>query len=283
MNTAISVKNLGKKYKHVQALDNVNVEIFTGEITGLVGPNGAGKSTLIKAIVGALNPTSGKIKVLGLDPIKKRWDLRKKIGYMPQDPALYEDLTTRENVAFFARIHGISDPKQRAEKILNELDLGQRLKSVNHTLSGGMKKRVSLACSLVHDPELLLLDEPTAALDPLLKRNLWSRFKQMSEQGKTLFISTHLMDEAMLCDKVILLREGNVIAHDTPRNLIARGNSNLHFKTDKKEWKEKVSAEGTTMAKALQQYGLSKEITKLDIDAESLEDVMISLLNDKKE
>ncbi len=282
MITAISVKNLSKKYKNVQALNNVNVEISTGQITGLVGPNGAGKSTLIKALVGALNPNQGEVKVLNLDPIKHRWKLRKKIGYMPQDPALYEDLTTRENVAFYARLHNINNPKGHAEKLLTELELGSRLKSVNHTLSGGMKKRVSLACTLVHNPELLILDEPTAALDPLLKRNLWARFRELSQSGKTLLISTHLMDEAMLCDKIILMQTGRVIAHDTPHNLIARGNSNLHFTTKKKKWTETVSAEGVAMAQALQQHGLTKEIEKLDIDAETLEDVMINLLNKQK-
>ena len=282
MNTAISVKKLSKKYKNVQALNDVNVEISAGQITGLVGPNGAGKSTLIKAVIGTLNLNTGAIKVLDMDPIKHRWKLRKRLGYMPQDPALYEDLTTRENVAFYARLHNIKNPKEHAEKLLTELDLGNRLKSTNHTLSGGMKKRVSLACAMVHDPELLILDEPTAALDPLLKRNLWSKFRKLADQGKTLLISTHLMDEAMLCDKVILMQTGNVIAHDPPRNLIARGDSNLYFESKDKQWKETVSAEGIAMAQALQKHGLSSDITKLDIDAENLEDVMIDLLNKRK-
>lgn len=282
MNIAISVKNLSKKYKNVQALNDVNVEIPAGQITGLVGPNGAGKSTLIKALVGALNPNQGEIKVLESDPIKHRWELRKKLGYMPQDPALYEDLTTRENVAFYARLHKIKNPKEHAEKILKELDLGDRLKSTNHTLSGGMKKRVSLACTMVHDPKLLILDEPTAALDPLLKRNLWARFRKLADQGKTLIISTHLMDEAMLCDQVILMQKGHVIAQDTPRNLIARGDSNLHFTSPEKKWTETVSAEGMAMADALRKHGLTKNITKLEIDAENLEDVMIDLLNKQK-
>jgi len=282
MNTAISVKKLSKKYKNVQALNDVNVEISAGQITGLVGPNGAGKSTLIKAVIGTLNLNTGAIKVLDMDPIKHRWKLRKRLGYMPQDPALYEDLTTRENVAFYARLHNIKNPKEHAEKLLTELDLGNRLKSTNHTLSGGMKKRVSLACAMVHDPELLILDEPTAALDPLLKRNLWSKFRKLADQGKTLLISTHLMDEAMLCDKVILMQTGNVIAHDPPRNLIARGDSNLYFESKDKQWKETVSAEGIAMAQALQKHGLSSDITKLDIDAENLEDVMIDLLNKRE-
>ena len=140
---------------------------------------------------------------------------------------------------------------------------------------------MSLACAMIHDPELFILDEPTAALDPVLKRNLWSRFRDMADRGKVLLISTHLMDEAMLCDKVALLQSGHLIAYDAPRNLIARGDSNLHFETDDRHWDETVSAEGTAMAKALQRYGLSPDINKLDIDAENLEDVMVSLLDNE--
>lgn len=282
MSGAIVVKNLSKNYGKIHALSNVNLNIPAGQITGIVGPNGAGKTTLIKAIIGSLQPTSGTVGVLDLDPIKQRWDLRKKLGYMPQEMALYDDLSARENVAFYARLHHIKNPREHADKLLTELDLGKRLQSAVHTLSGGMKKRVSLACALVHNPELLLLDEPTAALDPMLKRSLWGRFKKFAAEGKTLLITTHLMDEAMLCDTVILLQQGMVIAQDSPRALVETGTSVLRFHTRDNKWDESVPAEGHAIAQLLHKHGLSKEIQSVDIHAENLEDVMITKLKQEK-
>jgi ABC-2 type transport system ATP-binding protein len=282
MNIAFTVKNLSKDYDKVHALRDVSLTIPAGQITGLVGPNGAGKTTLIKSLVGALQPTNGSMSVLGLDPIQERWQLRKKLGYMPQEPALYDDLSARENVAFYARLHHIDSPRDHAEKILTELELGKRLHSPVHTLSGGMQKRVSLACALVHDPQLLILDEPTAALDPLLKRYMWKRFQALADQGKTLIVTTHLMDEAMLCDSVVLLREGRVIAHDAPRKLIAAGKTVLRFFGRGKQWDETVQADGTAIVQALRKHGLSSNINRLDIDVENLEDVMVTKLKEEE-
>lgn len=277
---AISVRNLAKDYGPVQALRAVSLDIPTGQITGLVGPNGAGKSTLIKALVGALQPTAGSVSVLGLDPIRQRWVLRKRLGYMPQEPALYVDLSARENVQFYARVHRSAQARAVAEKLLTELNLGARLNSPVHTLSGGMQKRVSLACALVHNPELLILDEPTAALDPLLKRHLWERFKQLAARGKTLLVSTHLIDEAMLCDTVILLQHGHVVAQDAPRALVATGTARLRYRGPAGEWSETVPAQGAALAAALRKHGLSNEITSLEIEAENLEDVMVARLRE---
>lgn len=278
MTDAISIKHLSKGYGGIHALQNVSLEIPVGNITGLVGPNGAGKTTFIKALVGALQPTVGSISVLGLDPIKERWTLRKKIGYMPQEPALYTDLSARENVVFYARVHRSADARGRADALLNELDLGDRFDSPVRTLSGGMQKRVSLACALVHDPQLLILDEPTAALDPLLKRHLWARFKEMAATGKTLLVSTHLIDEAMFCDNVILLQHGRVVAHDAPRKLVATGRVTVHYRGPIGEWSETVSADGTAVASALRKHGLSNNITSLEVESENLEDVMVAML-----
>ena len=198
---------------------------------------------------------------------------------MPQDSALYDDLTAEENVTFYAKIHGIHNSRGQAEKMLSELDLGDRLHSPTYTLSGGMKKRVSLACSMVHDPELYLLDEPTAALDPALKRSLWARFRKLADAGKTLLVSTHLMDEAMLCDRVVLLQMGKVIAFDTPQNLIARGSLTLKFISKDRTWSDTIVADGATIATILHKYGLSTDIEKLELSSENLEDVMVSLMN----
>ncbi len=281
MATAISVKNLSKNYGKVAALQDVSLEIPDGQIIGLVGPNGAGKSTLIKSIIGALDLSKGSVTVLEVDAIKQRWSLRAKLGYMPQEQSLYNDLSALENVAFYARLHSVPNSHARAEKVLSNLDLGERLDSPVYTLSGGMQSRVSLACALVHDPQLLVLDEPTAGLDPLLKRQLWERFRTLTAQGKTLLISTHLMDEAVLCDKVVLLQNGKVIAYDAPHALIATGNVILRFHEQNRHWNETIPAEGRAIAQALKQHGLSTAIDRLDIDTESLEDVMVTLLKEK--
>ncbi|MBU0963666.1 ABC transporter ATP-binding protein [Patescibacteria group bacterium] len=284
MHSAITIKNLTKHYKKVQALNNVSLDIQPGKITGLVGPNGAGKSTLIKSLVGALQPTAGDVKVLDLDPIKQRWSLRKKLGYMPQEPALYTDLSARENVAFYARLHRVADSRQHAAKLLSELDLGGRLNSPVNDLSGGMQKRVSLACALVHNPQLLILDEPTAALDPILKRLLWNKFREFTSQGKTLIISTHLMDEAMLCDSVVLLQLGQVVAYGAPRELVTSGQAVLRYHKQGQEYTENIRSEGNALAAVLHKHGLSQDISQLEIEAENLEDVMVKILNkqDKK-
>jgi len=283
MNNTIRVDHLSKDYGQVHALSDVSLTIPTGQITGLVGPNGAGKTTLIKSLVGALQPTNGSMSVLELDPIRERWQLRTKLGYMPQEPALYDDLSARENVAFYARLHHIEPPRICAEKLLTGLELGKRLHSPVHTLSGGMQKRVSLACALVHNPQLLILDEPTAGLDPLLKRHLWERFQALAKQGKTLIISTHLMDEAILCDRVVLLQHGRVLAHDTPQKFIATGKTVLHFHSQGKDWHEKVTADGVAIVQVLKKHGLSNNIDRLDINTENLEDVMVTKLKKKKE
>jgi ABC-2 type transport system ATP-binding protein len=283
MTNAITINNLSKDYGKIHALQKVSLQISAGQITGLVGPNGAGKSTLIKSLVGALQPDQGEISVLNLNPISERWTLRKKLGYMPQEPALYMDLTASENVTFYGLLHRLANPRQQAEKLLAELDLGDRLKSPVHTLSGGMRSRVSLACALVHKPELLILDEPTAGLDPLLKRHLWQRFRELVSQGKTLLISTHLMDEAMLCHYVILLQHGQVVAQDAPHKLVATGFAKLRFRDKSKEWSETVLTEGESMATSLRKYGLNKNIENLEIEAENLEDVMVAKLREQKE
>ncbi|MFA6098325.1 MAG: ABC transporter ATP-binding protein [Patescibacteria group bacterium] len=282
MPIAIYVNKLSKRYAKVQAIQDISLEIASGRITGFVGPNGAGKSTLIKALVGAVQPTAGSLSVFGLDPIKQRWELRKKLGYMPQELALYQDLSARENVAFYARLHQLPDPLGQAARLLSELDLKARVDSPVQDLSGGMQKRVSLACALVHNPQLLILDEPTAALDPLLKKQLWNKFKELARQGKTLIISTHLMDEAMQCNTVVLLQHGQVVADDEPRKLVASGQAVIRFKQAGKDQAEKVSSDSNALAAALRRHGLAPDISHLEIEAENLEEVMVKILNNRE-
>ncbi len=202
---AIDVQGLTKRYGRTEALRGVDLSVPEGCLFGLLGPNGAGKTTLIRTLVGALRPTGGSVRVLGLEPLRQRWQLRQQIGYVPQSPALYEDLSARDNVAFFGSAHLSHGLRKRIEEVLLLTDLANKADYPVHALSGGMKNRVSLAAALVHQPRILFLDEPTAGVDPYLRARLWELFKKLASEGTTILISTHLMDEAMLCDRVAIL------------------------------------------------------------------------------
>jgi ABC-2 type transport system ATP-binding protein len=187
--TAVEVIDLKKVYGKVKALKGVDLRVQKGTIFGLVGPNGAGKTTLIKALVGALRPSAGTIRVLGLDPLEERWALRRQIGYMPQSTALYDDLSARANILFFNRDQPLDDLPAKVDEILDFTELKDQADDPINTYSGGMKKRVSLACALVHQPRIIFLDEPTSAVDPHLRFRMWGLFRDLADQGATLFIS----------------------------------------------------------------------------------------------
>jgi ABC-2 type transport system ATP-binding protein len=212
---AIEIVNLSKNYGKICALNNMCLDVPEGTIYGLVGPNGSGKTTLIKALVGSLLPNSGFAKVLGLDPVKDKWKLRRQIGYMPQSPALYDDLSARKNIMFFGKAQNVPDLQMKVDEILSFAELTSRADDAVRTFSGGMKKRVSLCCALINNPRIIFLDEPTAAVDPHLKMQSWILFRKLAKNGVTIFVSTHQMDEAMLCDKVTILRNGEILAVDT--------------------------------------------------------------------
>jgi len=232
MTQAIEVENLYKNYGKRLALNRLHLQVPEGAIYGLIGPNGAGKTTLIKLLVGALKPTGGSIKVLGLDPLKDKWALRRQIGYMPQAAALYDDLSAKNNIRFFGSAHQVADLTNKTEELLRFAGLTYRANDLVRNFSGGMKKRVSLCCALVHQPKIVFLDEPTAAIDPQLKLQSWHLFRQLAKTGVTLFISTHIMDEALLCDKVTILINGEIIAVDTPQKILERGKTRLKFSAD---------------------------------------------------
>ena len=166
---AIKIEELVKSYQQVKALNRINLRIEKGKIFGLLGPNGSGKTTLIRTIIGSLIPDSGKIEIIGLNPVKDKMQLRKHLGYMPQLSAVYEELSAFDNIYFFGSLHKVENLSKKVEEILAFTELTDRAKDPVNTYSGGMKKRVSLACALIHDPNLLLLDEPTAAVDPHIK------------------------------------------------------------------------------------------------------------------
>jgi ABC-2 type transport system ATP-binding protein len=214
---AIEVSKAGFNYGHIKALDELSLEVPSGISFGLLGPNGAGKTTLIRLLAGLVNPKSGTISVLGQIPSRKTAHL---IGYMPQLPALYSELSVQQNVTFFASIYGLKTKKQeRIEEVIRLIDLWKRRKDSIQNLSGGMKQRVSLACAIVHNPPLLLLDEPTVGLDPELRVTFWAYFSSLTQNGTTIIISSHTMDDAAHCDQLAFMRQGRIIARGTPFEL----------------------------------------------------------------
>ncbi|HJQ28702.1 MAG TPA: ABC transporter ATP-binding protein [Rubrobacter sp.] len=275
---AIEVSGLTKKYGKVEALRGADLSVREGEVFGLVGPNGAGKTTLIKGLVGALRPSGGEARVMGLNPLQDRAELRRRIGYMPQPPALYEDLSARGNVEFFGAAHGRRGLRKKVDEVLDLTDLSERANDPVHTFSGGMKRRVSLACALVHRPEVIFLDEPTAAVDPQLRSRLWRTFRELAGGGATLFISTHLMDEAMLCDRIAILRKGRIIAADTPRGILERGRTRLLVKRDEAEEEKTIGGRPEDLAAALRPYGLEPDVSAIEVETDSLETVVLSLI-----
>ena len=275
---AIEVSGLTKRYGRVNALGGVDLSVREGEVFGLVGPNGAGKTTLIKALVGALRPSGGEVRVVGLNPLGDRTELRRRIGYMPQSPALYEDLSARGNVGFFGAAHRTPDLRKKVDEVMQFTDLSGRAGDPVHTFSGGMKRRVSLACALVHRPKVIFLDEPTAAVDPQLRSRLWKTFRELAKGGTTLFISTHLMDEAMLCDRIAILRGGRVIAADAPRNILEEGKTHLTVEQDGAEEVETIGGHPEDLAAALRPYGLQADVSAIDVQTDSLETVVLTLI-----
>lgn len=279
---AVEIKNLSKRYGKQPALNNVNLDVPEGTIYGLVGPNGAGKTTLIKALVGALKPTEGSTKVLGLDPLRDKWRLRKQIGYMPQSPALYDDISARDNIMFFGKAQNVADLKNKADKIISFAELSTRANDKVRTFSGGMKKRVSLCCALIHEPKIIFLDEPTAAVDPHLKLQSWALFRKLAENGVTIFVSTHLMDEALLCNKVTILRNGEILAVDTPQKILERGKTKLKISMGGEEKISTIDSTPENLADELKKFGLDTAISSIRLHSDNIEDIILSIVREKE-
>jgi ABC-2 type transport system ATP-binding protein len=212
---AIDATDVRKRFGSVQALAGVTLSVPTGMVYGLLGPNGAGKTTLIRSLVGLVKPESGELHVLGRRMPDR--DVLERIGYMTQATALYTDLSAEENASFFAAVHGGGD----VEAALRFVDLWERRASVTSTLSGGMRTRLSLACALVHRPDLLLLDEPTVGVDPQLRAQLWDGLREMAAAGTTIIVSSHVMDEAERADRLGLMLDGRILAEGTVAHLLA--------------------------------------------------------------
>ncbi len=219
---AILTNHLTKKFKDFTAVDDLNLKVKKGEIYGLLGPNGAGKTTIIKILSSISNPTSGDGRVLG-EKIPDG-NIASKIGYMPQETGVYLGLTVDQNLKFYGRVFNLekAEMEKREEELLKFVDLTDWKHEMVENLSGGMKHRVSLACTLIHQPELLFLDEPTVGVDPELRVSFWNYFNQLRERGVTILITTHYMDEARHCDRIGFMQRGHLIAEDTPTALLKR-------------------------------------------------------------
>ena len=218
MGRAVSISALSVVRGGREVLHDVDLDVDSGTVTGLLGPSGSGKTTLMRAIVGAQIVAGGEVTVLGLPAGTS--ELRGRVGYQTQAPSVYADLTVRENLDYFGRIFEIAP--SRIEELIALVDLGGLERRLAGTLSGGERARLSLAAALSNRPELVVLDEPTVGLDPVLRRSLWDTFHRLAEQGTTLLVSSHVMDEASRCDAIVLIRDGRVLERGTPAELQAR-------------------------------------------------------------
>jgi ABC-2 type transport system ATP-binding protein len=217
---AIAAHGLRKNFGAIEALRGLDLRIRSGEIYGLLGPNGSGKTTFIRCVAGLLRPEAGTLTVLG--GTARAAVSAGRVGYMTQAPALYGDLSVSENLRFFASLQGLPHADERIEEALRTVDLLDRRHSVVSTLSGGMRTRISLAATLLHRPSLLLLDEPTVGVDPLLRQEFWTHFRALAASGITILVSSHVMDEASRCDRLGLIRGGVVLAEGSAGELISR-------------------------------------------------------------
>jgi ABC-2 type transport system ATP-binding protein len=270
----VEVDQIAKRYGRIQALRSVSFSIQPGEIFGLLGPNGSGKTTLIRLLTGSTMPTAGSVRVMGADPKSAR----RQIGYMPQAPALYEDLSPWDNLRFFGQAHDVASLDARIAELLEFSRLLDRGRDPVYGFSGGMKQRVSLACALIHRPRVLFLDEPTAGVDPRLRAEFWKYFRELSLSGAGLLISTHQMDEALYCDRLAVLSDGDLIACDTPANLLHRGRTRIHVSRGEETVLETVDNYREALPQFLRRYGLDPAVTRIEIERDTLEDVLLDLI-----
>ena len=219
--SAIVSSGVVRTFGRLRALDGFDLEVRRGETLGLIGPNGAGKSTFIRVVAGLLAPTEGSVSVLDRPPGRQ---IASHIGYMTQAPALYDDLSVRENLEFFGRIYGIQlgDIRRRTVELLGLLTLSDKIDQPIRELSGGQRQLTNLACALIHEPSIILLDEPTVGIDPVLRRTLWSYFAGLRDEGATIVVTTHVLEEADRCDRVAFVSDGRVTAVDSPDELRRR-------------------------------------------------------------
>jgi|TARA_R110002051_G_scaffold103561_1_gene175835 ABC-2 type transport system ATP-binding protein len=227
-NNVIQVENLSKLFGDFAAVNQISFQVKAGEIFGFLGANGAGKTTAMKMLIGISSPTSGKATVAGFDVYKETESIKKNIGYMSQKFALYDDLTVKENITFFGGIYGLSKKQidQKRCELVEELGLQEVTNSLVASLPLGWKQKLAFSVSLLHEPKIVFLDEPTGGVDPITRRQFWEMIYKAAHNGTTIFVTTHYMDEAEYCDRVSIMVNGKIEALDTPKKL------KEHYKTD---------------------------------------------------
>jgi ABC-2 type transport system ATP-binding protein len=217
---AIDVRGVTKRFGARTVVNDIAMQVRPGEIYGFLGPNGSGKTTFLRMLCGLLRPDAGEGSCLGLDFRRESIEIKKRVGYMTQKFSFYEDLTIQENLEFIARIYGVPERKSAVEKSLKRLGMVERRKQLAGTLSGGWKQRLALAACLIHEPQLLLLDEPTAGVDPKARRDFWEEIQQLAADGLTVLFTTHYMDEAERCHRLAYIAYGSLLASGTVENVL---------------------------------------------------------------
>ena len=300
MSTAIKIRDINKSYGSLQALADINLDIEKGEFFGLLGPNGAGKSTLIGILGGLVKKDSGSVTVLGKDIIKNYRETKKSLGIVPQEITFDPYFTVRETLEIHSGYFGIKNNDEKIDELLNALSLTDKAEIGPRQLSGGMKRRLLIAKALVHDPEIIVLDEPTAGVDVELRNSLWEYVISLNEQGKTIILTTHYLEEAeALCDRIAIMNKGKIVKVDSKENLInsidkklikiqfadaAHGLDEELLEIDFNLKNNKREIEIETARQDLDQIlkkinDLNLEIVDIDIESAKLEDVFIKLTN----
>lgn len=219
MSAPVVTRSLTRTFNGTDVVDDLSLEVQQGAVTGFIGPSGSGKTTTVRMMTGALPPSSGEVRVFGSDPRQLGTADRRRIGYMPQLEVLYPELTIADNLRFVAALYGVKRPSRRMDEVLEMLDMGGTRALRLEEASGGMQRRVGLASVLMHRPHLLFLDEPTAGLDPVLRRSVWDHLRDLAEEGRTIFVTTQIVSEAATCDAVSLIADGRLLATGTPEEL----------------------------------------------------------------
>ncbi len=279
----IVIKSLFKNYDQTQAIKGLDLQVHKGEIFGFLGPNGAGKTTTIRIMTTLAKPTSGTVNIAGFDVVKQAGEVKKIIGVVQQHISLDLDLTIRENMEFHARLHGLSanERKQRIDELLEYVELTKQADSMVERLSGGMKKRASIVIALIHQPKVLILDEPTGGLDAQSRRSLWELVRRLNANGTTIFLTTHYIEEAeALCDRIGIMHHGNLIALDTPKALCSKlGPVAVESIGNNKETKYRFFADRATANSYAQT--ISAETKTVTVRDTNLEDVFVELTGQK--
>ncbi|MBE0550804.1 MAG: ABC transporter ATP-binding protein [Ignavibacterium sp.] len=301
MEYAIKIESLKRNYGNVTAVKGVSYSVSEGEMFGLVGPDGAGKTTTIRMLTGLLRPDSGNAKVLGYDLLTQQNLIKNEIGYLSQKFSLYGDLTIDENIEFFADIHGVKNFKDRRNELLEFTRLTPFRDRLADKLSGGMKQKLALACTLIHKPKIIFLDEPTTGVDPVSRRDFWKILSDLQKDGITIFMTTPYLDEAERCNRIALMNNGEIISWDTPKNVKASLKAQIveivcspireAYNIIKAETDFEVQMYGDRLNVALQNYDNEyKDLEKLLVDNKiqiddnriitpSLENVFIHLVS----